>query len=142
MQNEAAYSLLIKVILTKRDSNILIGELDVLKNSLFKTDSNAFEVVLKEEVRKKVADVIEFYISKGADKKVLIEFLDSKFRKVPTLDLTIAFDPTGAILERMSKWVRENVGEVLLDLKIDRSIVCGAIVSFGGKYNEQIPRIS
>ena len=72
MQNEAAYSLLIKVILTKRDSNILIGELDVLKNSLFKTDSNAFEVVLKEEVRKKVADVIEFYISKGADKKVLI----------------------------------------------------------------------
>lgn len=134
MQNEAAYSELVKVILTKRDSNILIGELGVLRRALFKTTPGAFEAVLKEEVRKKVADVIEFYISKGADKEKLIGFLESKFRDLPTLVLTISFDPTGAIVERISKWVRGNVGEVLLDLRIDRSVVAGAQISFNGKY--------
>lgn len=134
MQNEAAYSDLIKQVLTKRDSNILIDELDMLKKSLFKTDPKAFEEVLNKNVRKKVADVILFYVGKGTDKKALIEYLDEKFRKLPSLSLTIAFDPTTQVLERIAAWVRQNKGEVVLELKVDRDIVCGAVVTFGGKF--------
>jgi len=134
MQNETAYSDLIKLIVTKRDSNILIEELSVLKSSLFKTDPKAFDEALNQSVRKKIADIILFYVSKGADKKALVEYLEERFRKLPSLSLTIAFDPTVQVLDRIAKWVRDAKGEVLLELKIDRSIVCGAIVTFGGKF--------
>lgn len=135
MQNEAIYSDLIKVLLTREDVNKLLWEIGVLRESLFKTDAGAFANILKSQVRKQVADVIEKYISAG-DRVALLDFLEEKFKETPDIKLTLAFDPTQETIQKVSKWVKMSVGDVLIDYKVDRSIIGGAIVEYGGKIGD------
>lgn len=133
MQNEAVYSDFINIISTKHDLNILLAEIDMLSAALFKTNEKAFNETLENKVRKKVADIILFRVEKGADKKSLLSELNSWARSVPIIELTIAFEPTVKVVERVSQWVRMNVGEAVIDYKIDRRIMGGAVIVFKGK---------
>ncbi|HVZ11499.1 MAG TPA: F0F1 ATP synthase subunit delta [Patescibacteria group bacterium] len=54
---------------------------------------------------------------------------------IPVLSLTIAFEPTDKTLENVSEWFLLNLKrQVLLDFKIDKNILGGAIIFSKGKY--------
>lgn len=136
MQNEAVYSDLTKVILTRKDANILLMEVSWLKETLFKTDPNVFAGVLKEKVRKKVSDIIENYISRGDDRGKLLELIEKKFRAAESIELVVAFEPTQSSLEKISNWVKMNIAPVLIDYKLDKRLLGGAIVTYKGKISD------
>lgn len=53
------------------------------------------------------------------------------------VNLTIAIEPSTEIIDRLSLWVKSNLGdESVLDLKTDQSILGGAIISYEGLYKD------
>ncbi|PIS14643.1 hypothetical protein COT64_01590 [Candidatus Shapirobacteria bacterium CG09_land_8_20_14_0_10_39_12] len=53
------------------------------------------------------------------------------------LDLTVAVKLSPAFLAKIGRWLREEINQkVILDIKVDPSIIAGAIVSYGGKYRD------
>lgn len=139
MQNEAIFSDLLSVIQTKRDLIILLDEIAMLKLSVYKTDSSKFESVLREKVRKKTADILTNYMEKGnlttaAARETFLNSLEVGLKKIPFVELTVALEPTGTTSEKIVSWVRGSAPGSIVDLKIDRNIIAGAIISSNGKY--------
>jgi len=63
------------------------------------------------------------------------EKLKEKLKSLPIFSLTIGFEPTEEFKEKLVHWIKENVEKkAVLDLKIDKEILGGAIISWQGKY--------
>lgn len=134
MQNEAVFSDLMKVILTRRDITILMSEISLLKESVYKTDTAVFGSTLRDKVRKKVADIIGPAIEKETDREKFLNHLESLFKKVPTVEIVIATDLTQGTNDRIVDTIRQSVPGSVVDFKIDRSVMAGATISNSGKY--------
>jgi F0F1-type ATP synthase delta subunit len=53
------------------------------------------------------------------------------------VNLTIAIEPNLEMINKLSLWVKSNLGDdSVLDLKIDQSILGGAIISYEGLYKD------
>ncbi len=134
MQNEVVFSELMKVILTRRDISILMSEISVLKESVYKTDTAVFGSTLRDKVRKKVADILGPVLEKESDKEGFLNKLETAFKKVPTVEIVIAIDLTQSLNDRIVNLIRESVPGSVVDFKIDRGIMGGATISNAGKY--------
>jgi F0F1-type ATP synthase delta subunit len=56
---------------------------------------------------------------------------------IPTVELTLAFEPTEEILMNLSQWFMMQLKkQVLFAIKIDYSLIAGACISFSGKYKD------
>lgn len=54
---------------------------------------------------------------------------------LPTLSLTLAFQPTEQTLETLSRWFMLNIKkQVLFDITVDPKIIAGMLISYQGKY--------
>ena len=127
MQNDQIYSDIANLIATKADLNLMNSELDLLENSLYKTGVNSFDSVLREKVREGLRAIIK----EPADLKKVKEYVN----QIKFLELTLAVDPTKKTLDRIINWVAETINQrVALDIKIDQSIIGGAVIIFEGKY--------
>lgn len=72
------------------------------------------------------SEVKEFFIN-------LQEALD----RVPVLKLDLAFEPGGETVRKLRSWTDEKLGEnTILDVRVDREILGGARIMFGGRYFE------
>jgi len=61
--------------------------------------------------------------------------LKERLESLPVFSLTIAFEPTEEFRGKLANWIKENVEKkAVLDLKIDKEILGGAIISWQGKY--------
>jgi F0F1-type ATP synthase delta subunit len=130
------YSELTLLARTEDERQILKEELETLWAALFKKEGG-FEEVLVQSVRPQTSEAIKTLISEGRieDKAKFFEGAIKELESLKILELTVAFEPKGASVERIWQWVRRNVGEgIILRFGVDRSIGAGAIVVFGGKF--------
>jgi len=129
------YSDILSLIKTTKERDVLLEEISALKASLFETKQGGIEEVLKEEVRSEIARVVRAKKQEGENMEKYLSKLEEAVKSLEEFKLELAFDPTEQTLEVVSNWISQNIGEgYLLDIKVNRSILGGAKLSFKGKY--------
>lgn len=67
--------------------------------------------------------------------KAFIEKIQERITTMPTMTMTVAFEPKEATLKAIAGWFLVNTSkQVLLDLSFDRSIIGGAVISVNGRF--------
>jgi F0F1-type ATP synthase delta subunit len=91
-------------------------------------DKNLYQFFLKLEEKEKI----------GSDQKEqfnLLEKLKDWLKKLPVLKLEIAFLPSEKTIEKISYWLKKEVGKkIILDIYFNPKIVGGAILEYEGKF--------
>lgn len=112
------YSDVLDQVTTKPELDVLIGEIDVYRDNMYRLG--------KEQAR-----------------EVLVKYKDEldKLRQaaldLPVVRLTLALEPAGNWILEIRNWVVKAVGKaVVLDMAVDKSILGGAIVENQGKYGD------
>ncbi len=122
-------------IATKKDLSLFKSEIEILISSLYKYQEDGLENALNSEVRSWVAEEIRKNL-KNHDK--VEEYLKSIIKDTESIDfinITLAYEPSQASLEKISSWVKTNIGEkILLDIEYDPSLLGGAKISYKGRY--------
>ena len=129
-------SKILSKIKTKRDSEKLSYEIEILLSSLYEEKGAGFDNALKTKVRAWVAEDIGQDIDKlGMDKKDYLDNLAKELKNFKTLRLDLAYEPSFESIDRIYAFVANNFGErILLDLNCVHDLVGGARVIFEGKY--------
>jgi hypothetical protein len=138
MPKNTTYSELLSQLVTSRDVNLLRQELEALQAAAYKVKKDSFAEALKTSVRAWVAEWMTAAIKKdGTDPQKFIDGLLAEIQQLPVVEITIAFEPTQANIERIHNQVVTAIGhQVLIDLKTDQSLIAGATLSVGGKYHD------
>lgn len=139
------YSDILRHVKTVDQARGLSSEIDVLLDSLFKTDNKAFEKALNSisaidaEVLKSAFGGLKNNISPNnlSTIKEYLTQLKEEIQKLKILKLSLAFDPSEDTIGNLFTWVWENLGERhILDIQKDQTILGGAIIEFEGKYKD------
>ena len=132
------YSEILSNIRTKEDAWALEQEIDILLNKLYSAKADEFSHALEHDVRSNVALIIKSSIEKARiDRDKYLQGLKNELKKLKEIQLTLAFEPTDATLEKIFLWVRENVGKgIILDINYSKTISGGAVIIHKGKYRD------
>lgn len=69
-------------------------------------------------------------------KDFLISFIE-QIKIMPELDITIAYEPNIETLKAISQWFIISFNkQVLINIKVDRSLIAGAAINYQGKYRD------
>ncbi len=69
------------------------------------------------------------------DIKVFFEKIQEKINLMQVISMVLAFEPREQTLQNLSRWFLLNANkQVLLDIKVDRSLIGGAAILSNGKY--------
>lgn len=124
------YSDLYFLVKTKQDWDLLLGEIDILVNSLYKLKDGKWEEVLATKVRKSVAEKLAKY-------KDQMDKIREVIVKMRTLKLITAVELPQTGIDKISDWVKSNLGEdVVLEITLDPAIIGGSIVYWNGKIGD------
>ncbi len=129
---------IVSSVKTIDEKQMLLDEIELLLHSLYKKSAQSFEDVLRTQVRSRIAQKIEEILRKeSGEKHAILEKLQETVLDLPVMELTLAFEPTETSLQRLSTWVKTNVGaKVVFQLKYDRSILGGVIMIHEGEYRD------
>lgn len=140
-------------------------EIDLILQNVYRVDKQVIEEALEKHVRVRVAmeirklfaqeissnvehsnlDTSSKMIASTSDvamthikKEDIKAILSSAYRTIcalPILQMTLAFEPSEAVIGNISRWARQTLAPgILLDLSLDRSILGGAIIIYQGKF--------
>lgn len=118
-------------------------EIDHIVSGLF-SDSSPVSSVLENSLSPEKKEVVMQYLEQNhvdMNNPVLIQEsllkLKSEGNKIPVVNLTLAFEPTQAILKNINLWfLRRTQKKVLLNITLERSILGGAFISYDGRYKD------
>jgi F0F1-type ATP synthase delta subunit len=130
------YSDLLTTVVTNSDASLLRQELELLQAALFKVKEGNFDEVLKEQIRAWVAEELRAEFAKPEVKKEkALEEMLTQLKELPTVQLTLAFEPTQHNLGHIHEWLIRTLGtHVLVDVLYQPNMIGGAAVSYQGKY--------
>lgn len=128
------------LVKTKEEGELLDSEIDLMLDSLFNNSKN-FEDLLLKKVRQSTYNAIKPELEQfGTDHTSIKEFLSKikyQLKKLKVLEISIAFEPTSKLSNDICSWIKENLGEEFVpDIKIDPTILGGAIIVFEGLYKD------
>lgn len=131
------YSELFTSLQTTEDRRILLKEIDLLLESLYKQNDQSFEKVSQNNVRNQTMVYLEKIFLEKPDKDVVLKELKKILESVDILELTIALEPTRQLIDRVSDWVKKNLSEgTLIRFEIDKRIVAGSKIIYKGSYHD------
>ncbi|MCL5114030.1 MAG: F0F1 ATP synthase subunit delta [Patescibacteria group bacterium] len=145
MKNDSLiYSDILKSLKTVEETEEFSSKIDVLLNSLFKTQAKPLEELLKKLLDLKTSGIIKQAMSvkninssDHAAIETLLNDIKKEIQKLRVLKLYLAFDPTTEIIDNIFEWVLKNIGNgIILDIEKDESIIGGAIIVFEGRYKD------
>ncbi len=111
-------------IRTKQDLEYLASDLSTLQNEIFQVSAERHvPAIIKEE-----------FVA-ASDKSAFLTSLKEEIINALILELTVAIYLDEEALNNVAEWVKNNVGtNVILDINVDKSIVAGCALSYGGKF--------
>jgi F0F1-type ATP synthase delta subunit len=137
---EKNFSFLEERIFEKEDLISILKEISQLEQLVFKSQAP----LSKKSEKTKERILHQFFLKLeergeiGLDQKEQFDFLEELkkwLKELPILKLEIAFSPSKKLIERISQWLKKEVGKkVILDVYINPKIVGGAILEYGGKF--------
>lgn len=128
-------------IRTEEERNFALKELDLIQESLF-----------KKNAKKALAGILRaktFHnIQKLTDKKDVetiqeeLSLVQKQIKDAESIDLTIAIEPTEEMVQTIYQWIKSNLNrKLIINFKIDPSVLGGAVVSYQGKYIDRSLRV-
>lgn len=132
---------IIKEIARKEEADRLLSGIDLVLKSLFNVKKENPEAILKKFVDvntfKTLKEILSEYGNSKQDLSNFLNDLKSKLHKLKIIKLAIAFDPTINSIDNISSWIKENLGEeYILDIEKNPAILGGAIIVYGGRYQD------
>lgn len=134
---------IISSLRTVEERDTLYRAVDALEREQYRIGKSEEKEILKQ-ISSSVAALLESALGSSslaenpAAKKEFLGNLKNKLKSLRVLKIDLAFEPKPATLNKISAWVKENAGEdILLEIGLDRTIVGGARIIFGGKYVEE-----
>ncbi len=134
------YQDLIELIRTTDDLVKFDEEMDLLLQSIYYVDKDMLKDALEKTVRIRIATVMRKLIqrdtlSKREEVNALFLSVYKTICSLPMLQLTLAFEPSEAVIDNISRWARQNLAAgILLDLSLDRSVLGGAMIMYNGRF--------
>jgi F0F1-type ATP synthase delta subunit len=126
------------VVLTKEDLMTFLEEVQILKDSLFQSGPQAFELALADKVRSKIgpaitADLKDF----PGDKQEYLQEIGEYMEGLPQIELTIGYEPTPEAVTRMVQYLRTLAGKpVTVSLLVSPAIMGGATIVSDGNFRD------
>lgn len=128
------YSEITQTVKTADERDLMLSEIESLKSALFETKNGGIENALRANVRASVAS----FLRKGMEGKNASGYLDGLIRELKGLEelkLILAIEPTENMIDTIYSWMISNsLGNVILNIEVDKRIIAGAQISFRGKY--------
>ena len=128
---------------TSSDERDFIGICEKISDDLFKNDLQPAKIIAQDvpyELQKKITTMMQDHGVMVSDKPSVQHFvraLQEAIEDLPVAHLVLAIDPDQDTVERVSEWLCENIGElVLLDIKRDPLLIAGGVISFNGKTHD------
>lgn len=115
---------------------MLITELESIASSLFETKTNTD---VMNGVRASTASAVEslFSAQKDKDREELLRATIEELKDTREIELTLAFEPTRAVLSKIAIWLRENVDKnIVIATVVDPRVVAGVKIAYKGKYHD------
>lgn len=127
------YSDILNTIRTAEDRDRLIDEIARLENAIYEPKLD-FNSVLSKEVRAKTAELVRSGIGESSPEAYL-QGLSKELVNIPTVKISLSFEPSEETIGVLLAWVRKNVGEgIIIEFGLEPQMIGGAKVAFGGKY--------
>ncbi len=128
---------------TKNEADIFLTQIDILSESLFTKKVSVKEKVSELFSSEIAAFLTDSWKNAGIDGKNMIELhnylaaMKETIKHLPVLTITIAFKPKQTTTQRIFDWVHNRLKTpLLLNIKVEKQIIGGAIIEFHGKYLE------
>lgn len=126
---------------TKTEANDFLTRITTISEMIFQTDFN-LEKALKEQLGVNKGDHFLTLMRENninsESLPVVKDFLHMLMEKIPTLptlSLTIAFEPQEQTLKVLSEWCLVNLQkQILFEISVDPHLVGGALISNNGKF--------
>lgn len=123
----------------------IISKLEEIKSKLYKSSSVlSFSQAINHSFTPEEKDLLDERLFVDGDKYTtndqLSEFIDwiiESVWKLETLDVTLAFEPTVESLGKILAQIEQKITmPVVVNVKVDTSLVAGIVIEFGGKYGD------
>jgi hypothetical protein len=137
------YENIISNVRTTSERDVIYAGIETLMDSLYRSDGRGIADIIDTDMPHSVAKPLKLSFKSLPDLSVETakQFLDGlrdALLQLPVLTLEVAFDPTDETVATLIAWVRENIGpSVILELSVDRSLLGGARIAFGGRFLEK-----
>ena len=126
------FSPIFKTIVTVSQANDLLLELENLSKSIYLI-GNKFSVNLKK-IDVRYYDQL-FYLLEKNDKKECLEKLVDAIKKLPVINFNLSFFPSFEIVEKISDWLEESMGEkVLISIRNKQELFTKVELEYNGSY--------
>lgn len=134
----------VKKIRTKEELISLLEEILKIKPIIFKNKEGLASKKVKGAVSEKLKELIENLEKEGEfsrknlrEQSALLENLEKELESLPKIKLEIAFAPSENFLDRISQFIKKELGQrTILDLTINPNIVGGAIIEYRGNWRD------
>lgn len=123
------------IVTTRGDVEALLSDIDILIDSLYRTDEFDYDHAFKNKISAQTARFLANLSQVKDLRKQELENFQHQLQSAKFIKLTLVFEPTSAVAEKISGSVRKLFDpNLIVDFAIDRSIVGGAIIEYQGKY--------
>jgi hypothetical protein len=128
------FSTILEQLVTVSQANDLFQDLDELSKSIYLT-GNKFSGNLKK-IDSRYYDSLVRLFDKNDKKESLIKLIEA-IKKLPVVNINLAFYPSFHLVEKMSQWLEESLGEkVLVNVKNKQELFMKVEIEHGGKYGK------
>ncbi|KKU63082.1 MAG: hypothetical protein UX87_C0035G0005 [Candidatus Amesbacteria bacterium GW2011_GWA1_47_16] len=128
------------LVQTRRDLGILMSQLELLEQSLYKTGEEHFDAVVDSRITNDIAEMIkrDLSVEKGQEINTRREYLrelKKTLLSIKQIRVTLAINPTRKLIEKIHNKITRFCGyTVILDIKVDPSLLAGITIAYEGKY--------
>jgi len=126
----------LKLIKTTEEQSLFEDELNSLKNALYQNEDHFNEVL--NGLRPQIAKALVTELSANSDSKEnYLNNLTEELRKLPTVGLTLAFEPSSATINKIYDWLASHTTTpTLIDIDVNPRILGGVIIVSKGTYSD------
>ncbi|CAN5286763.1 hypothetical protein BH10PAT2_BH10PAT2_4280 [soil metagenome] len=129
------FNSLADLVNTTDDLRTIQKEVELIKESVYSTGKKGMSNVLHEQVRAKVAKIIEPALTEKPAHT--LDELATELQALPIIRMNIAFQPTQSTIEKITGWLRSNTEQKwILDLVINPEVGAGTVIEVNGYYRD------
>ncbi len=126
---------ILKTLKTKEERILILDEIRILTDSLYKEGDNSFESVIGKRVRKQTSDFFSgVFTNQKINKEEYFQALELKINEIEVLEVSLAYIPSANSISLISNWITKNLGSFLIDFKYDPTLIAGGVIIYKGKY--------
>lgn len=134
---------LISLLHTKKEADQFLTQVDILSELLFTNKAPLTETVTQLFSSDIAVYLKEMWKNAAIDGENILQLqnylteLKESIKNTPVLNITIAFKPKQRTTQRIFDWVQSKIKQpILLNIKVEREIIGGAVIEFHGKHFE------